>query len=138
MEKRPLIVKSNPYAQYLAGILPGNEHLFKQNLSFSFIVSKLFFFFNIVPAKVKVPFSTVRVLKGYKISCSATGTPPIQTKAMWNSSVMASASDVLTIRLNKEGKYVCEAKNQFGKDKKEFSVKFAGKNGYLNIVNRVE
>lgn len=46
MEKRPLIVKSNPYAQYPAGILPGNEHLFKQNLSFSFIVSKLFFFFQ--------------------------------------------------------------------------------------------
>ena len=69
------------------------------------------------------------------MSCTATGTPPIQTKAMWNSSVMANASDVLTIHLNKEGKYVCEAKNQFGKDKKEFSVKFAGKNALLRLLN---
>ena len=75
--------------------------------------------------------STVRALKGYKISCSATGTPPIQTKAMWNSNVVVNASDVLTISLNEEGWYVCEAKNQFGKDKKEFSVKFAGKNAIL-------
>ena len=77
------------------------------------------------------PPSTVRAFKGYKISCLATGTPPIQTKAMWNSTVMANASDVLTIVLNKEGKYVCEAKNQFGKDEKTFSVKFAGKNTVL-------
>ena len=65
------------------------------------------------------------------MSCSATGTLPMQTKAIWNSSVMANASNVLTIQLNKEGKYVCEAKNQFGTDKKEFSVKFAGKNTVL-------
>lgn len=75
--------------------------------------------------------STVRALKGYKISCSATGTPPIQTKAMWNFNVVVNASDVLTISLNEEGWYVCEAKNQFGKDKKEFTVKFAGKNAIL-------
>lgn len=74
-----------------------------------------------------LPFSTVRVLKGYKMSCSATGTLPIQTKAMWNHSVTANASNVLTIQLNKEGKYICEAKNRFGTDKKVFSVKFAGK-----------
>ena len=74
-----------------------------------------------------LPFSTARVLQGYKMSCTATGTLPIQTKAMWNSSVMANASNVLNIQLNKEGKYMCEAKNQFGSDRKVFSVKFAGK-----------
>lgn len=74
-----------------------------------------------------LPFPTVRVLKGYKMSCLATGTLPMQTKAMWNSSVMANASNVLTIELNNEGKYICEAKNRFGTDKKVFSVKFAGK-----------
>lgn len=74
-----------------------------------------------------LPFRTVRVLEGYKMSCSATGTLPMQIKAMWNSSVMANASNVLTIQLDNEGKYTCEAKNQFGTDKGVFSVKFAGK-----------
>ena len=94
------------------------------------------FFFNIVPAKVTLPDSTVRALEGYKISCLATGTPRIVTKAMWNSSQVANGSDVLTIDLNKEGKYVCEAENPFGKDSKTFSVKFAGKDAVLqcNIV----
>ena len=50
---------------------------------------------------------------------------------MWNSSLVANGSDVLTIDLNKEGKYVCEAENQFEKDSKTFSVKFAGKDAVL-------
>ena len=72
------------------------------------------------------------------MSCLATGTPPIQIKVVWNSSVMASASDVLTFPLNNPGRYFCEAKNQFGKDEKGILVKFAGKNGYFNIANRVQ
>lgn len=122
-----MIVKCHLHVHYLVGMLPENEHLFSYNLLFCFQN----FFFNLVSPRVMLRDSTVRALKGYKLSCSAVGTPPIQTKAMWNSTVMVNASNVLTIQLNKEGNYICEASNQFGTDKKEFSVKFAGKNGNL-------
>ena len=77
------------------------------------------------------PVSTVRALKGYKLSCSVIGTPPIQTKMMWNSTMMANTTNVATIQLNKEGKYTCEASNQYGTDKKEFPVEFTGERCYL-------
>ncbi|KAL9962689.1 hypothetical protein ACROYT_G031814 [Oculina patagonica] len=80
---------------------------------------------NVAP-KVMLPASPVRTLKGYKLSCSVTGTAPIQTKVMWNSTMMAktNTSNGATIQLNKEGKYACEATNPHGSDKKEVSVKF--------------
>ena len=72
------------------------------------------------------PDATVRAFKGYKLSCTATGTPPINTTLMWNNTMMVNATNVATIELTEEGKYTCEATNQYGSDMKEISVKFTG------------
>lgn len=56
---------------------------------------------------------------------------------MWNFNVVVNVLDVLIIFLNEEGWYVCEVKNQFGKDKKEFIVKFVGKN-VIFVIQLIE
>ena len=82
---------------------------------------------TVVP-KVKLPAAVLRVLPGYKLTCSVTGTPPIYVKLTWNSTVLVSGSyGGATVQLNEEGKYTCVATSRHGTDMGRVSVIFKGK-----------
>ena len=83
--------------------------------------------FNIVAPKVKLSASVLRVLPGYKLSCSATGTRPIYTAIIRNSTILVNTAYIAAIRLHEEGNYTCVATNKYGSDVGEVSVIFTGK-----------
>ena len=89
---------------------------------------------SLVPPKVILRSATLRELPGYKLSvCSVTGSLPIYTALIWNSTVLVNATNtVVTIALKKEGNYTCVATSKYGTDVKEFSVIF---NGKMRLVN---
>ena len=69
------------------------------------------------------------------MSCSATGTPPIYTVMIRNSTIMANTTTTAarnttttTVILREEGNYTCVATNRYGTDVGEISVIFTGKN----------
>ena len=69
------------------------------------------------------------------MSCSATGTPPIYTVIIRNSTIIAKATATATIMLFEEGNYTCVATNKFGTDVGQVSVIFTGKNTFSNVFN---
>ena len=70
-------------------------------------------------------------IQGGMLSCSARGTPPIYTGLIWNFTVLVNTTNTVTIRLDKDGKYTCQAINQYGTDVKELQVNFASKSFFL-------
>ena len=76
--------------------------------------------------KVLVPFPVVRALLGFKLWCSATGTPPVYTTIVKNSIVMSHARNTATVLLFDEGNYTCVATSKYGADSKVFPVIFSG------------
>ncbi len=75
-----------------------------------------------------LPAPVLRVLPGYKMSCSATGTPPIYTAIRKNSTIMVNSTWSAWIVIREEGNYTCIATNKYGTDVGEVSVIFTGKN----------
>ena len=71
----------------------------------------------------------MRTLPGYKLSlCSATGTPPIYTALIRNSTVLLNTTNKVTaIQLYDGGDYSCVATGKYGADVKEFPVVMNGK-----------
>ena len=63
---------------------------------------------------------------GVQIFCWAKGTPPIYTAMIRNTTVLVNTTEAASIQLYKEGNYSCEATNNHGADKKEFSVSLIG------------
>lgn len=82
----------------------------------------------IVPPRITLPPSVVRAIPGYRLSCSATGTSPIYTALMKNSSTLTNTTYTATITLYEEGNYTCAATNKYGTDVRDFHVIFKGKN----------
>lgn len=72
------------------------------------------------------PTTVVRAFPGYKLSCSATGTPPIYVSIIRNSTVMVNKTNNAIIGLTKEVNYTCAASSPYGTDAKDFSVIFIG------------
>ena len=73
-----------------------------------------------------MPSPIVRTMPGFQLSCTATGTPPIYTALLRDTTVLLNTTKTATIYLYKEGRYSCRAKNQYGTDVKNFSVIFSG------------
>ncbi len=73
-----------------------------------------------------LPATIVRALPDYVLSCSATGTPPIYTamirKKKRKNRILVNTTSTPSIRLKKDGNYICVATNEYGIDQKEFSV----------------
>ncbi|KAL9966529.1 hypothetical protein ACROYT_G024616 [Oculina patagonica] len=74
--------------------------------------------------KVVSPDAVVRSLPGYGLSCKATGTPPVYTAIIMNSSVLVNTTKTAKIILNYEGNYTCVATSKYGTDAREVSVIF--------------
>ncbi len=92
------------------------------------------FIFLIVSPKVKLPAPVLQVLPGYKLSCLATGSPPIYKALLRNSTVLVNTTYAAYTILNEEGNYTCVATNKYGTDVGEVSVIFKGKNSILLLV----
>lgn len=73
-----------------------------------------------------MPSPIVRTMPGFQLSCTATGTPPIYTALLRDTTVLLNTTKTATIYLYKEGRYSRRVKNQYGTDVKDFSVIFAG------------
>ena len=67
----------------------------------------------------------MRALPGYRLSCPVTGTPPIHTTLIRNSTVLVNTTGVIEA-ITEEGNYTCRATNEYGVDVKDFSVVFVG------------
>ena len=88
--------------------------------------------FNIVAPKIKLSESVFRVLPGYKLSCSATGTLPVYTAIIRNSTILINTTrHTAEITLNEEGNYTGVATSKYGTDAEEVSVIFTGKENIL-------
>ena len=71
------------------------------------------------------PAPVVRAFTGDKLWCSATGTLPIYTALIFNSTVLANATaDTVGITLLKGGNYICITANKFGTDRRVIFVIF--------------
>ena len=77
--------------------------------------------------KVILPASVIHALPEYRLSCSATGTPPTYTALIFKSTVLVNTTSTASIRLYYEGNYTCIASNKYGTDIKQFMVIFNGK-----------
>ena len=91
-------------------------------------IENLKFVLKIVSPKVKLPAPVLRVLPGYRLSCSATGTRPIYIALIRDSTLLIYTTHYYAkIEVNEEANYTCVATNQYGNDVGEVSVIFTGK-----------
>lgn len=89
------------------------------------ILNDVFFF--VVPPRVMLPSVVVRSLPGYKVWCSATGSPPIYIALKRNSKVLVNTTATAKVRLYEEGNYTCVATSRYGTNHSYFLVLFNGK-----------
>ncbi|KAL9964948.1 hypothetical protein ACROYT_G028665 [Oculina patagonica] len=78
-----------------------------------------------VPPRVLVPAAVVRSLPGYKVWCSATGSPPIHIALIRNFTVLVNTTGTVKISLYEEGNYTCAATSKYGNNISDFLVTFA-------------
>ena len=74
------------------------------------------------------PSPVVQLIRGFKLPWSVTGTPPIYTALIRNSTVLVNTTNEEPFEVDEEGNYTYLAINKYGMDKKEFSVSFNGEN----------
>ena len=92
---------------------------------------KRFLFSNrLVPPMLTFP-AALLAIQGGVLSCSAIGTPATYTALIRNSAVLVNTTNTATIRLYKDGNYICQATNQYGTDVKELQVNFRSKKIFL-------
>ena len=86
------------------------------------------YFSNTVPPSISVP-AVVEIYPGSKVEISVTGTVPMNTSIVRNTSDLVLTSESVHIRFNPndEGNYTCVATNDYGSDSREFSIVFRGK-----------
>ena len=78
------------------------------------------------PPKIVLASSVIRALPGYKLSCAVTGSPPMYTALIRNSSVLVNTTNIAATFIE-EGNYTCVATNKYGSDVRDFSVILDGK-----------
>ena len=78
------------------------------------------------PPKIVLASSVIRALPGYKLSCPVTGSPPMYTALIRNSSVLVNTTNI-AVTFIEEGNYTCVATNKYGSDVRDFSVILGGK-----------
>jgi len=83
--------------------------------------------FYVVPPKVMLPSAVVRSLPGYRVWCSATGSPPIYIALKRNSTVLVNTTATANIPLYEEGNYTCVVTSRYGTNSGDFFVTFIGK-----------
>lgn len=69
----------------------------------------------------------IRATPNFRLACPVTGTPPIYTALIRDSTVLVNTTYTASIYLKKEGNYTCVASSKNGIDVRDFSVIFTGK-----------
>ena len=91
-------------------------------------------YFLVVPPRVMLPAAVVRSLPGYKVWCSATGSPPIYIALKKNSTVLVNTTSTAKIPLYEEGDYTCVVTSRYGTNSSDFFVSFVGKYTHTSFV----
>ncbi|XP_078352403.1 uncharacterized protein LOC144637130 [Oculina patagonica] len=79
-----------------------------------------------VPPNISLPdAAVVRTLPGYRVTFPVTGSPPIHTAIIRNSTVLVNTTNTAGIRIFEEGNYTCVATSNYGTDVKEFTASFS-------------
>ena len=77
----------------------------------------------LVSPKVVIPGQVVRMYRpAFRLSCSATGTPPIKIELIRNSTILVNATNTASIPAAEEGNYTCRATSKYGTDEIVFQV----------------
>ncbi|PFX30694.1 hypothetical protein AWC38_SpisGene4467 [Stylophora pistillata] len=100
-------------------------------------VKKRGFFFRFktgfdVPPKISLS-AVVEALPGYRVKIPVTGTPPIYTAIIRNSTVLVNTTDTAAFQFYDESNFTSVAINKYGYDVKEFSVIFKGEEISSNL-----
>ena len=96
-------------------------------------LSFIFWLFLALPSiTLPIPGTVVRTTAGHWMRiCEATGTPPVYTAIVWNSTVLFNRSNSVYARFYEDGNYYCVATNNYGTDTRVIPVVIIGKNfGY--------
>ena len=81
---------------------------------------------SLEPPKITLP-AVVEALPSYRVSIPVTGTLPIYTAIMRNSTVLVNTTYTAAFQFYKESNCTSVAFNKYGYDVREFSVIFKGK-----------
>ena len=85
-----------------------------------------YFFFSIALPKITSPAPIVRSLIYFRLTCSATGSPPVYTAILRKSVILINTTNTATIELYDKGNYTCVATNKHGTDVRNVLVVFNG------------
>jgi len=91
-------------------------------------------YFFVVPSRVVIPAAVVRSLPGYRVWCSATGSPPIHIALKRNSTVLVSTTGTVNIPLHEDGNYTCVVTSRFGTSSSDFLVTFISKHTETSLL----
>ena len=85
------------------------------------------YFSNLVPPNISVA-AVVEIYPRSKVDISVTGTVPMNTSIIRNTSELVLTSNSVSIHFYpfEEGNYSCVATSKYGSDSREFSVIFKG------------
>ena len=81
--------------------------------------------FSLAPPKITLP-AVVEALPGYRVKIPVTGTLPIYTAVIRNSTVLVNTTYAAAFQFYNESNCTSVAFNKYGYDTREFSVIFKG------------
>ena len=85
--------------------------------------------------KVVLEVPAILYNQGDRLSCSATGIPPINIAIMNDSATLVNATNTASIRVYEEGNYTCQASSKYGNDERHFMVNdFKGETGETHLI----
>ena len=82
--------------------------------------------FSLAPPKISLP-AVVESLPGYRVKIPVTGTPPIYTAIIRNSTVLVNTTYIAGFQFYNESNCTSVAFNNYGYDTREFSVILKGR-----------
>ena len=82
--------------------------------------------FSLAPPKISLP-AVVESLPGYRVKIPVTGTPPIYTAMIRNSTVLVNTTYIAGFQFYNESNCTSVAFNNYGYDTREFSVILKGR-----------
>ena len=96
------------------------------NLVWPLTVLHFNFFLNLVPPKISLP-AVVEALPGYRVKIPVTGTPPIYTAIIRDSTVLVNTTYTAAFQFYNRSNYTSVAFNKYGYDTRDFTVISRGK-----------
>ena len=104
-----------------------NCSLKQSDFFIDFFVIYFLAFLALPSITLPIPGTIVRTAAGHWMRiCEATGTPPVYTAIVWNSTVLFNRSNSVYTRFYEDGNYHCVATNNYGRDTRVIPVVIIG------------